>query len=260
MDFANLSTEARIDFIESLELPAVMPLITPRSSSLKMNPLGSNQGDKESAAVVGNNVLSFVAGLAPQLKQDVMDSVLFAQLATEKACPNQDTHYIERYNMFSNIMTTCGWTKTDRPMYKVEDLQQKLTMDQVALEIIASAVSPNKAILDIVAKVFGALSKNPKALGLFESAAKGVSSANFRILPCIPTDDGEVIMIKACMQFSSVKKITKVLFWEWSKNEVDLYASGDNVTLNRKMYADVRDAISRAMRVSVLAKIEKIDI
>ena len=265
MDFKKLSVDDRIDFIADLDVPVVNPSMSLRSLPLKMQPLtmqplNADKGNLESAVVIGNNVLSFVAGLDPQLKQDVKDSVLLAQLAAAKKYPNKDTHHVERYHLFSDVMTACGWTTTNDSIHKVTDLQQKFTMDQVALEIIASVVGPNKAILEIVGIVFGALAKTPKALSLFENAAKGIDSGNFQILPCFPTVDDEVIMIKTGMQFSSAKRVSKVLFWEWSSNEVNLYAAASSVTLNRKLYAGLRDKVAEKLGTSAMGKVENIDI
>ncbi|WP_273224156.1 hypothetical protein [Pseudomonas sp.] len=267
MDVKDFSDEACVEFIKSLEIPAVEPAILTRSLMLTarsgMNidrPAKNVDSTQDSAFVAGNSVVSFVGGLEPQLKQDVMDSVLFAQLAADKEFPNKDTHRVERYNRYNQILAYCGWTKSSESMDKVTGLKQKFTMDQVALEIIASVVGPNKALLEIVALVFGALAKNPKALSLFENQAKGRDAANFQILPCIATSDGEVIMIRTCMQFSSSKPVTKVLFWEWSSSDVNLYSVAINTQLNRRQYGVVRNVIMEKLGTSGKKFIENIDI
>ncbi|MGO2204307.1 hypothetical protein [Pseudomonas helleri] len=267
MDIKDFSDEACVEFIKSLEIPAVEPAILTRSlmltarSGMDINgPAKNVDSTQDSAFVAGNSVVSFVGGLEPQLKQDVMDSVLFAQLAADKQFPNKDTQRVERYNLYNQILSRCGWTTTNESMHKVTGLKQKFTMDQIALEIIASVVGPNKAVLEIVAMVFGALAKNPKALSLFENQAKGKDAGNFQILPCIATSDGEVIMIKTCMQFSSSKHVTKVLFWEWSSTDVSLYTAASNTTLNRRQYGVVRNTIMEKLGTSGENFIENIDI
>lgn len=267
MDIKDFSDEACVEFIKSLEIPVVEPAILTRSLMLTarsgMNidsPAKNVDSTQDSAFVAGNSVVSFVGGLEPQLKQDVMDSVLCAQLAADKQFPNKDTHRVERYNLYNQILSRCGWTTTNESMHKVTGLKQKFTMDQIALEIIASVVGPNKAVLEIVAMVFGALAKSPKALSLFENQAKGVDAGNFQILPCIATSDGEVIMIKTCMQFSSTKRVTKVLFWEWSNTDVSLYTAASNTTLNRRQYGVVRNTIMDKLGTSGKNFIENIDI
>lgn len=94
MDIKDFSDEACVDFIKSLEIPVVEPAMFTRSlrlmarSGMDIDGSAKNiDSNEDSAFVAGNSVVSFVGGLEPQLKQDVMDSVLFAQLAADKNSP-----------------------------------------------------------------------------------------------------------------------------------------------------------------------------
>lgn len=259
MTGADLSNEERIAAIKSMELSDVPSSTQSRIQSLRST-AGTDQSEKgESALVTGNSVLSFVGGLTPQQKQDVQDCVLFAQLATDKAFPDKKRRQ-ERFDFYSDVLTLCGWGATNDSMKEITGLKQKFTMDQVALEIISSVIGVNKALLDIVAVVFKALQKNPKALTLFENEASGTESADFQILPCIGTADGEVIMIKSAFHLTSPKRITKVLFWEWSSDSIHLYAGANNTTLNQKVYAGVRQSVSEKLAFTTKKRIEKIEI
>lgn len=251
MDIKNSSVNGvddveRLGFVSSLELPVVAPSLIPRFKTLRASALKA--------------VVSFVGDLSEQLKQDVQDGVLFAQLAVDKKFPNKDTHRVERFNYYNEILSKCGWTTTGESMHKVTGLKQKFTMDQVALEIIASVVGPNKVLLEVVAQVFNALKDTPKALSLFENETKGVNSGNFQILPCIATRDGGVLMIKTCLQFTSSTRVTKVLFWEWSHTNVDLYAAASNTSLNQRQYAVVRQTIINKLEASGKHFIENIEL
>ena len=259
MTGAELSNEERIAAIESMELSDVTTRSQWRIQSLR-GTADTHQSEKgESALVTGNSVLSFVGGLTPQQKQDVQDCVLFAQLATDKAFPDKKRRQ-ERFDFYSDVLTLCGWGATNNSIKEVTGLKQKFTMDQVALEIISSVIGVNKVLLDIVAVVFKALQKNPKALALFENEAGGSESGDFQILPCIGTVDGEVVMIKSAFHITSPKRITKVLFWELSSNSVRLYAGANNTTLNQKVYAGVRQSISDKLAYTTKKRIERIEI
>lgn len=260
MTGGELSNEARITAIEHLELADVTS-----SAQWRIHPLKSTAGTHESGAgnsalVTGNSVLSFVGGLTPQQKQDVQDCVLFAQMATDKAFPDRKRYREERFNFYSDVLTLCGWGATNDTLKEITALKQTFTMDQVALDIISSVIGVNKVLLDIVEVVFKALQKTPKALALFENEAGGKESGDFQILPCIGTLDGEVIMIKSSFHFTSPKRVTKVLFWEWSRNSVHLYAGANNTTLNQKIYADVRQTVSEKLAFTTKKRIEKIEL
>ena len=260
MTGTELSNEARIAAIENLELndatSSTQWRIQPSRSTADIHGSGTDQ----SALVTGNSVLSFVGGLTPQQKQDVQDCVLFAQMATDKAFPDKKLYRQERFDFHSDVLALCGWGTTNESLKKITGLKQKFTMDQVALDIISSVIGVNKVLLDIVTVVFKALQKNPKALALFENEAGGNESGDFQILPCIGTADGEVLMIKSSFHFTSPKRVTKVLFWEWSHNSVDLYAGASNTTLNQKVYAGVRQTISEKLAFTTKKRIEKIEI
>ena len=259
-DVNGIDDVERLGFVSSLELPVVAPSLIPRFKTLRATALKTMEADGDSALVTGNSVVSFVGGLSEQLKQDVQDGVLFAQLAVDKKYPNKDTHRVERFNYYNEILSKCGWTTTGEAMHKVTGLKQAFTMDQVALEIIASVVGPNKMILDVLAQVLNALKDTPKALNLFENETKGVNSGNFQILPCIATRDGGVLMIKTCMQFKSSSRVTRVLFWKWNHSNVDLYAAASNSTLNQRQYAVVRQTIINKLEASGKNYIENIEL
>ena len=143
-DVNGIDDVERLGFVSSLELPVVAPSLIPRFKTLRATALKTMKADGDSALVTGNSVVSFVGGLSEQLKQDVQDGVLFAQLAVDKKYPNKDTHRVERFNYYNEILSKCGWTTTGEAMHKVTGLKQAFTMDQVALEIIASVVGPTR--------------------------------------------------------------------------------------------------------------------
>lgn len=254
-DFSTIDLEERINFIKSVELPA-----GEGANNLRLQRMTLANDDPD-ALVAGSGVLSFLNGLTKQQKQDVLDSVMLAQLGANAKYPDQSTQRDEWFEHYSLILSKCGWTTTGESLRRVTNLQQEFTMDQVALEIIATVVGANgKPIVDMMLAVFAALKETPPALGLFEQQANNESSGNFQILPCIATDDGEVIMIKSCVQFNSTEKVKKILFWTWKENTVELYAAANSTTLNQRLYSQIREQVQKTLAGHASRFIEDINL
>lgn len=265
---APLSAENCLDYIEGCQLPeGHVHLARATSPSLRRSRRSLTlEEKKESAAVVANSVIAFVAGMSMQNKEDIKNAVLFATLVANKAVPSLTGP--RWYEKFMEVMSrACGWVPTRREYAKHSASEKLFTMDQVGLKILASTVAAVSvpgatavAMVGVAKQALEALQSSDKPLKLFENRSRRHKGGVFNIASCDESVDGEVQMSMGSVDFSSTLNVTNVLFWDWSSSSVSMYRAESHLVLNQRIYAEVRDTIIRRLGDNAKQAVEDYEI
>ncbi|MEA9977603.1 MULTISPECIES: hypothetical protein [unclassified Pseudomonas] len=262
------SVEDRLDYIASCQLPEgdsrVAEVINPTHRRSRRSLAVDEKA--EGAAVVANSIVSFVAGMSKQSKEDIKNAVLFATLVANKAHPNMSGPLW--YEQFVNVMIrACGWVPTRREYSKYTASEHMFTMDQVGLKILASAVAAvtvpgatAAVLVGVAQQALEALQASDKPLKLFEGKSRRHNGGAFSIASCVESADGEVAMAMGSVDFSSVLSAKNVLFWDWNSNSVSISRAESCLVLNQNIYAEVRDSILRKLGTNAKQAIEEYEI
>ena len=105
-------------------------------------------------------------------------------------------------------MFAMGWTEYHGAFTEYKSSTAKLTMDNVALDIVHSAVggvagSAANALKVVADKTIEALKKQPEAVKLFEHHATEANGANFGVSVCKQDDEAEVTMVVGTVRYDS---------------------------------------------------------
>ncbi|MFW0756444.1 hypothetical protein ACN1C3_17165 [Pseudomonas sp. H11T01] len=198
---------ARIEYFDRLQILEPAPKRTKRHAVLSsvMRTLAVQADPQDSASVIGKSVVAYDRKMTPQNREDVDDSILFAQLVAGRQF-DPETHLAEWFKEYARALEMAGWGTTSHAFSEFQSREIKFTMDEAALQIIAAIAGPDKLqLLSMVTGAFKALEKNENALKLFELKSKKNHSGNFQVVPCILTADGQLTMVIACMHL-----VTKV--------------------------------------------------
>ena len=260
----NVDFESRVaqslKFIESCELGGCDHSSHPGSSAAAFDVDEKNPG----ALVIGNTIVSIVAGMSSDNKKIINDILLLATLAANKAAPQGGIAWYEKYQQ---VLTSCGLYSQSSGWSDYSFSNKRFTMDQVALEILQSALlaaalpGPTAVLMLKVAKdTVTALQRKDAPLRLFERESKTHNGAKFTIATVAESTDGSVAMAMGSVAFSSSLSVTDVLFWEWSNTGVRIQRAENVLTLNHAQYARVRKAVEAKLGDSAQQKIEEIEI
>lgn len=221
---------------------------------------------KEGAAVVANNVVSFVSGMSKQNKEDIKNSILFATLVANKACPELSG---ERwYNKYMEVMhNACGWAPNGLGYAKYTATEQSFTMDEVGLAILTKAVAaiavPGAnalALIGVAQQALEALSASQKPLKLFESKSRTHTGGAFNIASCVESEDGEVAMSVGYVDFSTTQRVTDVLFLNWHSDSVSISQVATALMFNQSVHAEVRDDLLAKLGKNAVSAVEEYEI
>lgn len=269
MNFAqNISDAERLAFVTNCELASCSHSLAEHVAAMKAprvltasDPLADAQ-----AAVVEGNLLSFAKGVSRQSKEDVMNSFLFATLAAKKKY-NPETEGQQWYGHFNAALKSVGWLSTNWSYARYRSTQQRLSMDQVGLEILGSAIAAaalpgpaSAAMLKVAADAVKALMTKEEPLRLFERQTKMHRGGNFRIGACDESADGTVTVALGAVNFLADSAVTNVLFWEWNSTEISTYRGEDCMVLNTSLYAKVRKKIEDRLVKEAESAIDEFDI
>ena len=210
--------------------------------------------DELNAAIMGSGVAGFDASMSKRSKRIVKNTYMYADLSALLKFPG--AHQKEqRYAEFMRLMQLAGWFPFSQPYNRYTASSQKLTMDNLALSLIHTAVgavvNQGQAALKVLSTVadatMDALKNQPEALKLFENNSKTAEGGNFCMSSSLEDADGEITMAVAAVQYFTTAQPTKVLFVEWSSSSVDIYNGATTMTIEEQDYLDVEPFIVKAL-------------
>ena len=228
------------DFVLGLELaPAprrVRTLMTAAPWALRLTT------EQPSAKVNAGSIVSFVAGLDGQAQSDALNSTLLAQLNSDHMY-DREKQTQEWYRNYTSVLGKVGWVIQGFQFQKYNSSSQGLTMDKVVAEILQSMMTGNELAVALSAiTALTSLAKDDGRVNLFGHSTSSSSGGSFQ-LASATQENGVVAMNLGAFYTSYKTSQTNVLWWHYKSADVDIYKSGQGVTLNNDVYKQVRQPI-----------------
>lgn len=210
--------------------------------------------DELNAVIMGSGIAGFDASMSKRSKRIVKNTYMYADLVSLLKFPDKREKE-QRYDEFVKLMKLSGWFVFSAPYNKYQTSSQKLTMDNLALGIlhtaVTAAVSQGQAALKVLSTVadstMAALKDEPEALKLFENNSKKAEGGNFCMSTALEGADGDITMAIAAVQYFAAAQPTKVLFVEWSTSSVEIYNSSAHMHMDQEDYLLVESLIVAAL-------------
>jgi len=245
----NLKIKDRLQFIEQLDIDVVKTQI----------PVAFSENDEKAGYVDLGSLVSFVSGISPLNKQDVLNSTLLAQLAANKAHDRwSDTE--SWYKFYVNVLEKVGWVLSDFNFTEYHGASQSFTVDKVVLEILrAIASGSQEEVIQETIDALEALSDNDGKLVLFDSNSSDLTRGSFQIASAIE-DDGEVAMSLGAFYFHSTQSATRFLWFEYKSSDTHLFKAAQNVNLNMQIYDRVRQSVIDKLGDAAVEFVDELEI
>ncbi|WP_407314833.1 hypothetical protein [Pseudomonas sp. nanlin1] len=219
------------------------------------------------AAVVNNVVLSFVAGMSQQAREDVNDIFLYASLAATKKFPDK-TQGEEWFHFFLKVMRSFGWLATGTAYNRYETTDTKATIADVALKILETSLlaaalpaATSVMMLSVATSALKTLqSKDGAPKRLFQRSTEGNDAHQFAVGSCVQAGDSNVAVVISFMAFERKKAPGQVLCFEWDLSSVQLCSGMAKIEFSARNYGRVRERIQEALTDHMLGAIEQFPI
>ncbi|KAI0326057.1 hypothetical protein GY45DRAFT_1437960 [Cubamyces sp. BRFM 1775] len=214
----------------------------------------------DSATVNGGATVSYVANLEGQMKADVINSTLLAQLAADKKYPGRPMNKMkEWYDSYRDVLAKVGWNLQHFHMTEMGNANSYGSVDKLLLQVAASYLSGNE--LALFTSMITALkdSKNSNAVKLFDSKAGYFNDASFQV-GVASNSGGNAIFKIGTYQYNSSDKITSVLFFTFGSSKVSFFAGNQTMVLNENVYAQVRTMVLKKLGDNAVTLVKEIEI
>lgn len=239
-------------YIDALTLAPVPRLDTGLDASLSAQRRAVSRSarapsDAPAPAVDGNALLSFVDGITPQQRDDVLFSV---QLALRGASGAFDRFAQTEawYKKYTEILERLGWTSEQFAFARHDQQEGELRMDQAALALIAAIATQNQlAVLNEAIQALETLAEDDKTLRLFDFHTSTQASGNFQIGAVQTANNGALSLALGAFHFKSHDARRRVLFVKWGAQQLEFWTAAQRLTLNTTQYATLRDAVERKL-------------
>lgn len=205
-----------------------------------------DQSTDEKAYFDNKSIMSFVAGVSPDSRQDVLDSTLLAQLAAGHLYPDPE-NLKEWYAKYTEVLNNIGWTVQTNEFSEVTSSGSLFEMKNAILGIVSAAFGGN--YLAIVTKVMDALqslSDTDSKIVAFEKNTHSAGKGTFQ-LAMAEEVNGTVTLHMAGFILSATSEVKHILFFSSSKEKATVSSNSMACTLSKEVYATVRNTVKQKL-------------
>lgn len=199
------------------------------------------------AAIDGGSLVSFVAGLTPAEKDDVLYSTQFAQRAAS-AKIDRFGFVRQWYEVYNNTLETLGWVTEQFAFTHYAEDEGEIHMDSAAIKVLASIASGGQlTTLQGALKALQELSEGSDEFTVLEMNGTNEFGGNFQIGSAQRTENGAVSLVIGAFYFKAVNQQRRFLFFRWGKKNINFWTAAQKMTLNDGFYGAVRDVVKEKL-------------
>jgi hypothetical protein len=200
---------------------------------------------KNEAAVVGSDVVSFVSGVTPERRQDIVNATLLAQLVAKKQVP--DASRIQPwYDAYFDVLTNVGWAIQKKDFAEYHTKSQNLEAHKAILDVATTLLGPASTALKVVTTTVNALhsmSEDSPWITLFSRESQVAKTAHFQVTLAQQDPNGQFMVSLMAFGLEAKETITKVLFFSSKASEATLRHYSGGVGIATDVLDGVRDAV-----------------
>lgn len=245
---ADQITRAR-EFVTAVELPPPLP-VTQRAAT--QEPFDFDAA-KEQAAVVGSEVIAFVAGVTREQRNDVVNATMLAQLVARKQVPDPKTlqQLVAWYDHYFDALSRIGFVIQDRGFAEYVEKGDTFEAHQAILDVASTLLAGSPAALVLVKKTLEALQKasmNSPWITLFNRESRSANTARFQVSVVSPDAAAPFLVSMVAFGLEAASTVTQVLFFRFNRNTVKLQHHSGKATINAEVLEGVRDDVVARLR------------
>lgn len=201
---------------------------------------------KDTAYLDNKSIVSFVSGVSPENRQDILDSTLLAQLAAGHLYPDPKDLKLW-YEKYTEVLRNIGWSIQENEFSEVASSGSLFEMKNAILGIISAAFGGN--YVAIVTKVLDALkglSDSDSKIVAFEKNTHSAGKGTFQLALVEEINDA-VALHMAGFIVSTTSVVKRILFFSSKKETATVSSNTMACTLNKETYATVRSTIKQKL-------------
>ena len=241
-----LSVSEITDFVTGLELPETHPQLQELATAGRLTATDVPAG-QPTAAIDAGSLVSFAAQVSSQHRSDCLNSLLVAQLNSDKLYNRFDpTQVISWYKNYGTVMSNIGWVLQDFQFQNYQASGSTFSIDTAITSIVTSFLpAPEVAVVEATLNALSNLGSDDPWYKVWDSSSHSANGGNFQLAPA-SDNNGEVnsLVVKiSAYAFSTTETTTRFLWTDYNSSDTQLQYAQQTATLNEDVYAQIRQAI-----------------
>ena len=247
-------------FVSDLELPA------PRFGAAAGRAPGFDFDQaKDQAMVVGSEIVSFVQGVTPEQRGDILNAALLAQLGAKKASPEPATIDQLRtwYQKYFDVLANVGFVTQQTNMQKYNVKGDGFEAHEAVLDVAATLLTGSPAALAVLTSTVNALKKMDAGnswLTIFNRESRSANTAHFQVSTVDRDPNGDLFVAMTAFGLEAKSKITQVLFFKFHKTETKIENNAGKTTINATVLEGLRPMIAQRLLAHSTDYLSKLEI
>ena len=233
-------------FIKGARFPAAPTRRAVRARELTDTPPLELKTNQAQSLVVGSGLIAAAAGVPVQVREDLINCTLFAQLAASGEVRDK-TDIPAWYDAYFRALTALGWAQSDTQFEEYEFRSQNAEAHKAIIQVITALMGPGAAALVVVKAALDALqsmNEDSPWITLFDRQSRVGKSARFQVATA-QADNGGVLQIALCgFTLSTRSNLTQVLFFRFNSSATSLKYAAGKATIFEAALAGQRTAIA----------------
>jgi hypothetical protein len=235
------------NFVSSIELP------TPRLGAASARaPSFDFDAAKDQAMVVGSEIVSFVQGVTPEQRADIVNAALLAQLGAKKLVPEpaKIDQLRSWYQKYFDVLSNVGFVTQQTNMQKYEVKGEGFEAHEAVLEVAATLLTGSPTALAVLTSTVKALKKMDEGnswLTIFNRESRSANTAHFQVSTVDRDPNGDLFVAMTAFGLEAKSKVTQVLFFKFHKSETKIENNAGKATINATVLEGLRPLISQKL-------------
>jgi len=235
-------------FIKTAKLPAVR---LPKrrgmvARSLTDTPPVELKSTTAQSLVVGSGLVVAAANVPKQVREDLVNCTLFAQLAASGEVGNS-AKVVDWYGAYFRALNALGWAQSDTQFETYKFGSQNVEAHKAIMQVLTVLMGPQAAALVVVKAALDALqsmNENSPWITLFDRQSKMGKSARFQVATAEIDASGLLQVALVAFNLKARSDMTQVLFFKYSSSSTSLQYAAGKATIYEAALAEQRDAIA----------------
>lgn len=232
-------------FVRDVNLPKVRAL----RRDLADKPPIELKANEAQSLVVGSGLVVAAEKVPVQTREDLINCMLFAQLAATAAGYNPK-EIGQWYDAFFKTLTALGWAQSDTQFQDYKFNSLNVEAHKAVMQVLTAMMGPEAAALVIVKAALEALqsmSENTPWITLFDHQSMCEKFARFQVAAAQVDPNGLLQVALVGFQLKAKSTLTQVLFFKFSSNSTSLKYAAGRATIYDAALAGQRDLIAKRL-------------
>jgi hypothetical protein len=252
-----MAISPEVEFVMALPLPEARTRGPGDSATLP-----SFTAERQALAV-GGQIAEFSPAISPELRGDLSNCLLLAQLAADKAAgsPAQDVR--SWYQTYSSVLRNTGWLVSEGDFQEQAVSADGVFVHKEIIPLLTAFLGPAVAAVSLVVQMLNSLSamqQNQPWITLFQSESQTLNGAKLQVSLVDKNANGDAAVNLLSVGIETSQRITQVLFFRVSRQSTRLSKTTGTMTMSPAMLARIREVVQAKVAQHVFDNIANIDI